>query len=334
MPRRVAVAERKQDIAFRADDEIAPLPVGAGIAADVEAVGIDIADRDRCRPCPSRSRRARRDRSRSSCWPARPRRSRGAGKRLDVAEIGREGRSAPEAPWPRLRTGSKNASHKSPDDPDLAPPEMQAACVCSMPARSRRQFGVERAEIVAETKNFQRHRALQPHCLTTSRHERRGTSDMRARICAANVNGASDSAHERATTALVTGGARRIGAAIVRDLAAPRLGGRDPLQPVGRGGEALAAEIRAAGGRAAIVSRPTSPTRRRCARIVPEAAAALGPLTLLVNNASVFLKDRFGALDLARLADPIRRQPARAGVPRRGLRGAASRRTARATSST
>ena len=35
-------------------------------------------------------------------------------------------------------------------------------------------------------------------------------------------------------------------------------------------------------------------------RIVPDAIAAVGPLTLLVNNASVFLPDRFGALDPSR----------------------------------
>ena len=38
--------------------------------------------------------------------------------------------------------------------------------------------------------------------------------------------------------------------------------------------------------------------QQRLTRIVPEAVAALGPLTLLVNNASVFLKDRFGGLDI------------------------------------
>ena len=38
------VAPRKEDIALGADDKIAPLPVGPGITADIESIGIDIAD--------------------------------------------------------------------------------------------------------------------------------------------------------------------------------------------------------------------------------------------------------------------------------------------------
>lgn len=63
--------------------------------------------------------------------------------------------------------------------------------------------------------------------------------------------------------------------------------------------EALAADIRTAGGRAATIAGDLAdPDALR--RIVPTAAAALGPLTLLVNNASVFLRDQPGGLDLQR----------------------------------
>jgi len=97
-------------------------------------------------------------------------------------------------------------------------------------------------------------------------------------------------------TALVTGGAKRIGAAIVRDLASHGWAvaihcGRSVVEA-----QALAGELRAAGTRAAIVQADLADAAA-VARIVPEAVAALGPLTLLVNNASVFLKDSFGALD-------------------------------------
>jgi len=100
-------------------------------------------------------------------------------------------------------------------------------------------------------------------------------------------------------TALVTGGARRIGAAIVRDLASHGWAVAIHCNRSRAEAEALAAEIRAGGGRATVVAADLSePDALR--RIVPAAAAALGPLTLLVNNASVFLRDRIGGLDLQR----------------------------------
>lgn len=98
--------------------------------------------------------------------------------------------------------------------------------------------------------------------------------------------------------ALITGSARRIGRAIAEDLA--RNGWAVAIHHHRSGDEAeeLAAEIRDAGGRAAVVSGdlsdPWAPSR-----IVEDAARALGPFTLLVNNASVFEKDTIGALDAA-----------------------------------
>lgn len=99
-----------------------------------------------------------------------------------------------------------------------------------------------------------------------------------------------------APIALVTGGARRIGRAIVEDLAAH---GWAVAIHYGRSREAaeeLAAKCAAGGARAICIqgdlADPATP-----ARLVVAAAGALGPLTLLVNNASIFEKDSAGALD-------------------------------------
>lgn len=99
-------------------------------------------------------------------------------------------------------------------------------------------------------------------------------------------------------TALVTGAARRIGRAIVEDLA--RHGWRVVIHHHASYAAAaeLVAAIEAQGGIAATVSanlaHPEAP-----ARIVAEAIAAVGPLTLLVNNASLFERDVVGDLDRA-----------------------------------
>lgn len=98
-------------------------------------------------------------------------------------------------------------------------------------------------------------------------------------------------------TALVTGGARRIGAAIVRDLARHGFSVAIHCRNSVMEAEALAAELRAGGASAAVVTGDLSDAGA-VAGIVPAAVAALGPLTLLVNNASVFLEDRIGALDV------------------------------------
>ncbi len=97
-------------------------------------------------------------------------------------------------------------------------------------------------------------------------------------------------------TALVTGGARRIGAAIVRDLASHGWAVAIHCNTSVAEANVLAAEIRTAGGQAVVV-RGDLADRGALAGIVPEAVGALGTLTLLVNNASVFLRDRFGELD-------------------------------------
>ncbi|MES2860575.1 MAG: SDR family oxidoreductase [Pseudomonadota bacterium] len=95
--------------------------------------------------------------------------------------------------------------------------------------------------------------------------------------------------------ALVTGGARRIGRAIV--LALARRGHdvaihhRDSADDA----ESLAAEVRALGRNAAVVSADLT-DEAQVRALIPQAAASLGPLSLLVNNASVFEDDRIGAL--------------------------------------
>jgi NAD(P)-dependent dehydrogenase (short-subunit alcohol dehydrogenase family) len=98
--------------------------------------------------------------------------------------------------------------------------------------------------------------------------------------------------------ALITGAARRLGRAMAEDLA--RHGWRVAIHHRHSSDEAAetVAAIRAAGGTAAAVTGdladPAAPMN-----IVAAARTALGPLTLLVNNASLFERDIVGALDRA-----------------------------------
>lgn len=95
---------------------------------------------------------------------------------------------------------------------------------------------------------------------------------------------------EKLKTALVTGGAARIGAAIVRDLARHDFAVAIHTNSSIDAAEALAADIRASGGRAAVV-RGDLTRAGDCEKIVAAAVEALGPVGLLVNNASVFQRD-------------------------------------------
>jgi len=99
-----------------------------------------------------------------------------------------------------------------------------------------------------------------------------------------------------ARAALVTGGAVRIGRAIVDALvdagyavAIHSNNSRDIA-------EAACKEIEARGKRACVVAGNLA-DHSAVLRLVPEAAKAIGPLTLLVNNAGAFEPDGIGALD-------------------------------------
>lgn len=93
-----------------------------------------------------------------------------------------------------------------------------------------------------------------------------------------------------ACNALVTGGAKRIGRAIVEDLAAHGFGVAIHCNHARAEADDLAALIRAKGGRAAVVKADLA-DMDAVDRIVGTATAALGPIALLVNNASVFEAD-------------------------------------------
>ena len=99
--------------------------------------------------------------------------------------------------------------------------------------------------------------------------------------------------------ALVTGGARRIGRAIA--LALHQAGYAVAIQANRSGAEAemLRGEIARTGGRAAVVGADLT-DQAAVAALVPAAARAIGPLTLLVNNAAMFEPDAIGALDAQR----------------------------------
>jgi NAD(P)-dependent dehydrogenase (short-subunit alcohol dehydrogenase family) len=98
--------------------------------------------------------------------------------------------------------------------------------------------------------------------------------------------------------ALVTGAGRRVGRALALALASAGLDvavhHRGSVDEADEG----VAEVRAMGRKAvAVAADLTQP--QDTASLVARAADAIGPLALLVNNASLFEADRFGALDLA-----------------------------------
>lgn len=98
-------------------------------------------------------------------------------------------------------------------------------------------------------------------------------------------------------TVLVTGGARRIGRVIALDLA--RHGWRVAVHHhlSAEDAEAVVTEIEGAGGTAAVVSADLA-REDDTAGLVEQAAEAVGPLTALINNASVFERD--DAMDATR----------------------------------
>jgi len=101
-----------------------------------------------------------------------------------------------------------------------------------------------------------------------------------------------------AGTALVTGGAKRIGKAIVEDLAAHGFAVAIHCNRSLAEADALAAQIKAAGGRAAVVGADLT-DMEAVGDLIGRAEAALGPVSLLVNNASLFEDDTVQHFDWA-----------------------------------
>ncbi len=98
--------------------------------------------------------------------------------------------------------------------------------------------------------------------------------------------------------ALVTGGARRIGRAIVEDLAAHGWAVAIHCNRSHDEAMALVESISERGGRAGVITGDFADPAG-LDRIVADATAKVGPLSLLVNNASIFEKDSVGTLDRA-----------------------------------
>lgn len=97
-------------------------------------------------------------------------------------------------------------------------------------------------------------------------------------------------------TALVTGAADRIGAAIARALSATGWNVVIHYRASAEKAQATAAAITAAGGSAALVQADLA-SRSDRASLIRTAARPFGPLTLLVNNASSFERDSIADLD-------------------------------------
>jgi NAD(P)-dependent dehydrogenase (short-subunit alcohol dehydrogenase family) len=95
---------------------------------------------------------------------------------------------------------------------------------------------------------------------------------------------------ENRVNVLVTGGARRIGRAIVEDLAHHGFGVAIHCNRSSAEGEVLATSIRAAGGIAAVVEADLM-DMDQVEKLVAAAEAAIGPLSIVVNNASIFEND-------------------------------------------
>lgn len=90
--------------------------------------------------------------------------------------------------------------------------------------------------------------------------------------------------------ALVTGAAKRIGRTLALDLAARGFAIAVHFNQSARGARAVVAEIEERGGRAVALKADLA-REEEVAGLMDEARAALGPVGLLVNNASLFDKD-------------------------------------------
>ena len=99
--------------------------------------------------------------------------------------------------------------------------------------------------------------------------------------------------------ALVTGGARRVGAAIVNELSTAGFAVGIHCHRSGADAERLRTAIEARGGRAVVIEADLSDPEA-CEGLIDKAAARLGgPVRLLVNNASAFEPDTAAEIDWA-----------------------------------
>lgn len=96
--------------------------------------------------------------------------------------------------------------------------------------------------------------------------------------------------------AIVTGGARRIGRAIVEDLASHGWAVAIHCNSSRIEAESLAASIIAAGGVAAVIQADLADLGS-AAGVVYDSATTLGKASLLVNNASILVEDHVGTLE-------------------------------------
>ncbi|MEO3387685.1 SDR family oxidoreductase [Mesorhizobium sp. CAU 1741] len=103
-------------------------------------------------------------------------------------------------------------------------------------------------------------------------------------------------AHDEQTVVLVTGAAKRVGAAIVRDLSNNGFAVAIHCNASRDDADRLAEEIAADGGRVAVVQGDLSDVNV-AATIVAKAEAALGSVQMVVNNASLFDEDTASDFD-------------------------------------
>ncbi len=96
--------------------------------------------------------------------------------------------------------------------------------------------------------------------------------------------------------ALITGAAKRVGAAIAEHLADTGWAVGIHYRGSSQNAEALAARIEKKGGRA-IALKADLASLDDIKALVPRCTEALGAITCLINNASTFEKDAMGALD-------------------------------------
>ncbi len=96
--------------------------------------------------------------------------------------------------------------------------------------------------------------------------------------------------------ALVTGAAHRVGAVIARRLAEAGYAVVIHYHGSGKSAEALVAEIENRDGRAAIVHADLTDRRQR-ADLIAAARRRFGPLSVLINNASIYEPDSVDTLD-------------------------------------